>query len=330
MKRAISNAILDTLGITTIRWRTRPSGLYCFNFHRVGNDDRSAFHPNLFSCTGVRFAEIVRFLRSNFQLVGIDRVVELAATNKVPDQRYGLITFDDGYVDNYTVAFDVLRREGCPAVFFLPTDFIGGREVPWWDRIAWRVAQLGDGTLFVPGREQPIHVTRADLDGSIRRVLRVVKDTPEIPMSEKVAAIEGQVDCPMIAEAAASLFVSWDQVREMRSAGMWFGSHTRSHRILSHLSEAEQRAELSESKRELEDQLGEHVDALAYPVGGWEAYTDSTRKVAEACGYQLAFNFVGGVNRDLRAHRYEIRRIAIDGNMNIRALRRVLAQAPVF
>ncbi len=327
MKRAILNAVLDATGITSYRWRRQPAGLYCFNFHRVGNDDGSAFHPNLYSCTGSRFAEIVAFLRSNFEMIGIDQVVQLVESGTVPDRRYGMISFDDGYVDGYEVAYQVLLRHGCPAVFFLPTDFIDGREVPWWDRIAWRVAQLGNGTLQVPGADQSIRITRADLKGSIRRVLRVVKDSPSVPMLEKVVAIETQVDCPDIRESGSRLFLSWDQVREMRRGGMWFGSHSRSHRILSHLSEAEQLAELSESKRILEAQIREPVDALAYPLGGLDTYTDFTKRAAKACGFKIAFNFHGGMNRDPAAHRYDIQRITIEGNMSVRLVRRAVAYA---
>ncbi len=48
MKRRLLNAVSDLSGYTHRRWSRRPDGLYCFNFHRVGNDDRSAFHPNPF------------------------------------------------------------------------------------------------------------------------------------------------------------------------------------------------------------------------------------------------------------------------------------------
>lgn len=328
MRRALFNSLTDIAGITALRWHRRPAGLYCFNLHRVGNDDGTAFHPNLFSCTGERFTEIVRALRANFDMIGLDRVLEMVATGEVPDRRYALLTFDDGYIDNYEVAFEVLRREGCSAVFFLPTNFIDGQGVPWWDRIAWRVAHLGNGELRVPGCEMPINVSRDDLEGSIRRVLRVVKDSSDIPMDAKVAAIENQVDCPNFEESGRQLFISWEQVREMRKAGMWFGSHTRSHQILSHLSEADQLAELSDSKRVLEERIGERIDALAYPVGGRDSYTEITRQAAASCGYKVAFNFVGGVNRNPAVRRYELLRIAIDENMDFATLKRAVGRAP--
>lgn len=44
-----------------------------------------------------------------------------------------LITFDDGYADNYTEALPLLRAAGIPALVFLPTDFVGRAEPFPWD-----------------------------------------------------------------------------------------------------------------------------------------------------------------------------------------------------
>src|ERR1043166_4490896 len=52
-----------------------------------------------------------------------------------------LLTFDDGYLDNYTLAFPVLRSHGVQAVFFLPTAFIGTAHLPLWDVIGYVVRQ---------------------------------------------------------------------------------------------------------------------------------------------------------------------------------------------
>ncbi len=327
LKRDILNAVMDGIGVTSFRWSTRRAGLYCFNFHRVGNDDGSAFHPNMFSCTGSRFAELVSFLQSNFEIIGMDRVVQMVESLELPDKRYGLITFDDGYIDNYTVAFSVLQRLGCSATFFLPTNFIGGSEIPWWDRIAWRVAKLGDGSVLVPGTNRPVVVYRDDLEGSIRRVLQAVKGSPDIPMEEKVVAIEQQVSGQELSYTSEPLFISWKQAREMRRSGMCIGSHTRSHLILSHLDAADQVAELKDSKLLIEERLGEQICSLAYPVGGVDSYTDFTKRAAEACGYKVAFSFTGGVNTNPMVNRYEISRIAVDENMSVHELGRVSAFA---
>ncbi len=50
-----------------------------------------------------------------------------------------MVTFDDGYRDNYDLAFPVLKRHGVPGVFFITTGFLDQRRVAWWDDISWMV-----------------------------------------------------------------------------------------------------------------------------------------------------------------------------------------------
>lgn len=146
-------------------------------------------------------------------------------------------------------------------------------------------------------------------------------------MAEKVQAIEGQVESPDLHSAQRRLFLGWEQIRKMRRAGMEFGSHTKSHEILSHLTAEFQRREIVESKAILERELGEPVDALAYPVGGFRSYTPATQAMVRQAGYRMAFIFEPGINRDLVAQRYELRRMSVDRNVSIDGVRRLVLSA---
>ena len=80
--------------------------------------------------------------------------------------------------------------------------------------------------------------------------------------------------------------LSWSQLAEMRQAGMSVGSHTISHRNLAELSDDAARAELEDSRRILEDRLGEAIDSIAYPFGiPGRHITESTLSVARRAGY---------------------------------------------
>jgi peptidoglycan/xylan/chitin deacetylase (PgdA/CDA1 family) len=48
-------------------------------------------------------------------------------------ERIAIITFDDGYADNYHHAFPILRRYGFVATIFLVSDYVNTRHVHWWD-----------------------------------------------------------------------------------------------------------------------------------------------------------------------------------------------------
>jgi peptidoglycan/xylan/chitin deacetylase (PgdA/CDA1 family) len=77
----------------------------------------------------------------------------------------------------------------------------------------------------------------------------------------------------------------------MRDAGMDIGAHSHTHPVLSRLPAEEQYWELAESRRILEQRLGCDVHSCAYPVGGRDAFDETTIRAAEDAGYRVAFSY---------------------------------------
>lgn len=102
-------------------------------------------------------------------------------------------------------------------------------------------------------------------------------------------------------------FLSWTQVRALASAGMEIGSHTCSHADLTRIGAGALERELSASRRELEDRLGQQVDAVSIPH---DAYN---RTVLETAGRVYAYICVSrpGLNPLPLAHGRPIRRNAL-------------------
>lgn len=112
-------------------------------YHRI-NDKLPAgefvVHP-------AEFETQMSFLAANpkeFQIVGLDKaLVSITrqhdnATTRQPKATI-LITFDDGYRDNYINAFPVLKKYGFPALIFLITDYIGtGYKRPRYQGVPWK------------------------------------------------------------------------------------------------------------------------------------------------------------------------------------------------
>jgi peptidoglycan/xylan/chitin deacetylase (PgdA/CDA1 family) len=98
-------------------------------FHRV--DDRYPGDP--ITLTTSRFRAACDFFAKYFDVVPFGRLVTRLAEGK-PLGGQLAITFDDGYRDNHAVAAPILKERSLPACFFITTDFVGSRTVPWWDR----------------------------------------------------------------------------------------------------------------------------------------------------------------------------------------------------
>lgn len=85
--------------------------------------------------------------------------------------------------------------------------------------------------------------------------------------------------------------LDWDQVRELSSAGIEFGSHTRTHARLDDVTAARLRDELAASRSDLERGLGRTPRWVSYPYGVSSA---AVRDAARAAGYEGAFGVLSG------------------------------------
>jgi peptidoglycan/xylan/chitin deacetylase (PgdA/CDA1 family) len=113
--------------------------------------------------------------------------------------------------------------------------------------------------------------------------------------------------------------LGWDEVGALRDAGMTIGSHTLTHRMPSTLSAAELANELTESKRLLEERLGQAIGFVASPTG-----YDSRHfgRAARQAGYRAALQ--GAIGRNgRRADLFALRRIVIKRSHDFDLFRRL-------
>ena len=291
-------------------------GLYCFNYHRIGDPTRTDFDPNVFSCTAETFETHLRFFNEHFIVVSVEEIQKLTS-EELSNNRYALITFDDGYRDNYLEAFPLLREHKTPAVFFLATDFIDDQITPWWDLIAYYIKTTLKPNIHLKGWPNRVDLTK-DQTAAIREILTFVKANHLLPICDQVQAIKQELDIDDL-PPSQQLFMSWPEAKEMVDHGMSVGSQTCSHRILSHLSVDEQKEELIESKRKIEQQLGINDISFAYPVGNGDSFTRDTVELVSKL-YPIAFSFMSGVNKDLTKQRHAIKRFSIDNNCSSKEL----------
>src|SRR6185437_1325052 len=120
-KREIAAHLLGVGALGELLRRTSiGDGLLVLNYHRIGDPSASLFDPALFSATADAFEAHVRVCKQSFDVVSPGDLPRIRGARG----RYVQITFDDGYRDNYDVAFPILARHGVPATFFLATGLI--------------------------------------------------------------------------------------------------------------------------------------------------------------------------------------------------------------
>jgi peptidoglycan/xylan/chitin deacetylase (PgdA/CDA1 family) len=96
-------------------------------------------------------------------------------------------------------------------------------------------------------------------------------------------------------DAQELVTMTWDELRSHVEQGVDIGSHSFTHPHLMQLSDAELAHELTDSRAEIEDELGRPCPDLAYPYG---EHDDRVRRAARAAGHDRAFALWGGPRND--------------------------------
>jgi peptidoglycan/xylan/chitin deacetylase (PgdA/CDA1 family) len=239
----------------------------------------------------------MEMLAKQFRPVPLDQVGRFVkGEGDLPD-RAVVVTFDDGYADNYEVAMPILDRVGVPATFYVTVDCVENRRLPWPSRLRFSFRKTSkktwadeSGTVWNlennPGREQAYLAT-------CDRVCQLAGAALE----NAVHRIEEELDA-RLPDDRGRLMMTWEQVHGLSRNGHIVGSHTMTHPNLAFLSVEEARCELVQSKAQMEQHLAAPVEHFSYPCPAlFPNWTEQTTAECRKTGYQTAVTTSNGLAR---------------------------------
>ena len=272
-----------TLGrVAPITWRFKPKpSLVILAYHRVlpqGHPDREIEQPGMW-VSPTTFAMHLTVLSKYFEFVDLGNWLAQSKIGDTLPDRSCAITFDDGWRDNYSYAFPLLRQARVPATVFLVSEFIGGRYSFWPNRLARLCRRLDVGGLAsLPTQLQEAirktgvsehNVTTAMSVDQIDRVISTCKTMPDARLHELLDEAERLTGGNLTA-VSESFSTSTRSPRCSNRQLIRYGSHTKRHtRLLMEIPATRLYDEVSGSKLELEALLGEKVDLFCYPNGDY-------------------------------------------------------------
>jgi peptidoglycan/xylan/chitin deacetylase (PgdA/CDA1 family) len=236
------------------------------------------------------------YLKAHFFIISLAELVRrLQAGEDI--SRCAVVTFDDGWQDNYTYAFPLLKELKVPATIFLASGFIGTSRWFWPEEISWAVLAVRrkrvDVSLLpdaLSGIMREVHMNM-EVEESIERIISEVKSWNE-PQRLSVAK-----SCSSLREKTAReserLLMNWDEAREMlQSRLVSFGAHTVSHAMLDQLPLEQVQRELVECATAIHSEIGVSVEYFAYPNGN---YTQQVLSTLPAFGITAAVTTKNGL-----------------------------------
>jgi peptidoglycan/xylan/chitin deacetylase (PgdA/CDA1 family) len=233
-------------------------------------------------------------------------VSELASGAIAP--RTVVLTFDDGYEDTLTAALPALRRHGLPATVFIAT---GNPGRPfWWDALAASVlgCERLPARITIKAAKARHELSTGDRARFLLRAVALLQSIDEQHREEILSYVHDQCG-PHPPAASARALLPVEIARLAANELIDIGAHTVRHPPLARLSQARQREEVVDSKRELETRIGAPVRYFSYPHG---SLTPATVEIVRQAGFAAACSSVPDVATS-GSEPLELPRLWVDG-----------------
>lgn len=231
-------------------------------FHRVLLERDPLFPGEMHA---VRFDALCVELARRFRVLTLRDAMGARDAGRLPSRAL-VITFDDGYADNATVALPILQRHGLQATFFVATGFLEAGRM-WNDTVIEAMRRTSRPHVDLPslGLDLAPLQTIEQRRVAIERALSVIK---YLTLHDREQALHMLTRALGDSILPDDLMMSSQQVLQLHRAGMEIGGHTVRHPILRAISDDEARAEIRQGREQLQAITSAPVDSFAYPNGG--------------------------------------------------------------
>lgn len=268
-------------GMARVSRKFRPkNGATILCGHRVADDDEGCLQ-------GLRpswLAEHLDYLSRYYHFLSLSKLLECYERHQSIPPNSVVITFDDGFRDNFTNAYPILQQYHVPATVFLATGCVSSGDLPWPQQVGYMFQKTKvDKVSHVTTKEIPMPLkSLRDRNAARTSVREVLGRMPRVERERSVAELSEllQVDIPR------DRMLTWDQVKAMQNGGIEFGAHSFSHPWMALLSSEEARWEMEVSLRDIQHHCGITRPSFVFPAG---SFTQDLVKMAISMGFRCVF-----------------------------------------
>jgi len=248
--------------------------------HRVTDDDEGCLQ-------GLRpswLAEQLDYLSRHYHFISLSELLDCYERHQTIPPNSAVVTFDDGFRDNFTNAYPILQKYHVPATVFLVTGCVSSGDLPWPQKVGYLFQRTkADRLCHILTKEISVPL-KSPRDRNIARITvgKVLGNMPRVEREQSITELSGvlQVDIPH------DRMLTWDQVQRMQDGGIEFGAHSFSHPWMALLSPEEARWEMEASLRDIQDHCGITRPPFVFPAG---SFTPDLVKMAISMGFRCVF-----------------------------------------
>lgn len=276
------------------------SKLYICMYHYTRDLVHSRY-PEIKGMDIAVFKDQIDFFSEKFNVVRMEEVIDAVEGNGDLPPRAALLTFDDGYIDNFNYAMPILENKGLQGSFFIPGKTFAEHKLLDVNKIHYILASADIMKLVEDLKERLDHYrgrefdyqsnaelwneyakeTRFDIRETVfvKRVLQTA--IPERVRNMISSDLFGKYVGITEEQLAYELYMNEDQIRVMKKHGMFIGVHGYDHYWLGNLSDDKMQEDISRALEVMSDFVDEKHWVMNYPYGN---YSEDVLKYIDAMG----------------------------------------------
>jgi len=290
-------------------------------YHSISScsdQSRDVLHHKVVSASPEMFERQISYLVAKYHIISLAEYISIVKSELPVPKGCVVVTFDDGYQDNYTYAYPILKAHGAVATIFICPDLIDTQQPLWTNSLARSIYRSKLSSLNI---EELGSYDLTTLDKKIRAADHIIDKIMSLrneSVQKTVAYILKELKVDLDTPTMDQTYLSWQQIRTMAEHGMSFGAHTLSHINLTKTSSQDALIEIAESKQRIETELGTLVHSFAYPFGGHDFFNREIKEMVIRTGFFCSCSTLFGRNNS-QSDVFELKRIPVFHyhNMNV-------------
>jgi len=281
------NGILGSSRRYLLNFLDRPAVVLLYHRVTLLNND-----PQQLAVSPDNFYEQIGFLKKNCCLLKIEEFSDFLLSGKKLPPKSVVITFDDGYLDNYHEALPILESHSCQALFYITTGQIDTRKELWWDELERILLSHNilprEIAIQISGKTYSFPTNNStERKNAYDAFHPLLKFAPVSVRDKTIAELQQWAGLSDTGRSTHRLLTSAELVRMNESSAAVLGAHTVNHPALSVLIYEDQLAEIDLSRKFLENVLKQKIEHFSYPYGGKNDYNKDTIKACREIGFKL-------------------------------------------
>lgn len=279
-------------------------------YHYV-RDLKNSRYPNIKGLDYELFKQQIKFFAEKFNVVTMEEVIAYYEEGyKLPENAV-LLTFDDGYIDNFTFVLPVLKEYKMQGSFFVPGKVFTEHCLLDVNKIHFLLASTSIETLCKALFEQLDHYRGSKWDYPSNEELfaeyavanrfdnretiffkRVLQMALPEELRNQISSYLFQKYVGVPEDVLAhEIYLNYDQMKYMKSEGMFFGVHGYDHYWMNKLNPADLKEDIFKGLESMKGLLDENKWVINYPYG---SYSEEVIKCLKDTGCIL------GLSTDVR------------------------------